>query len=406
MSKVIQMLGNHKKKVIAAILGVIVLSGIYQVVGSRGGEEIPVITGQVIEDKFQQSVFATGILEVNEQKDIFAKISSYVEEITVKPGEKVQEGQLIMKMESDDLLLKVAEAQAAFDAKQIELFTIQSNIMTTQKEYEITKKDLERKKTLFEMGAISENELEMAEQAMFNQQESLALLQKARLPLVTSQLQETALILEKAKSNVEKASVTSPIDGTVLSIGVKEGHPVQMSQLLASIGTPEQLRIETGINEVDAAELQVGNKVEITSEGLFDKPVIGHIEYVAPIAQIERTSQGEQTQVKIRIAVDSVDNSKLKPGYNVNLKIIVAEKEKVILVPYEALLQKEGKDVVFVVDTEGIVSARELKLGMSNALFFEVIEGLAAGESVVLNPTENIKEGAKVKVNDKNRKPS
>lgn len=402
MQKILAVFKNHKKTIVFLIVALIIM-GASQVFSKMGKKEVVVITGNVLEDKFEQSVFATGTLEVKNKQEIFAEITSPIEKIFVKPGEKVKTGQVILKLDADDLILKVAEAQATYDAKRMELISLESNLRTVHKELELVKKDYERKKVLFEMGAISQQELELAEKNMTIEQENLSILQEAKLPLIRSQLEEAKIALQKAKNTLNKATITSPTDGTVLSLPVKEQHPIQVGMLLVSIGNLNELQIETGINEVDAADLKVGDLVEITSEGILENAFIGHIEYVAPIAELERTSQGEQTQVKIRVAVDEVDNSKLKPGYNVNLKIILNEKDNVTLVPYEAITQRENKDVAFVVDKEGNVFEREVKLGLSNALFFEVLSGLKKGEKVILNPTVQIKEGVRVKVNDRNK---
>jgi len=402
MQKVITIFRNHKKKIVGFIIAVLLIMGASQVLGSRDNKPVIVVTGKVIKDKFEQSVFATGTIEVKDQKEIFAKVSSPIVEIAVEAGQKVKAGQVILKQEADDLVLRAAEAQAAFDARQSELISLQSNLKTGQNELMLVTKDYERKKALYEMGAVSLQELELAEKSILQEEEEVRLLNEAKIPLLKAQIAEAQIALERTKDALNKAVVTSPIEGTILSLPVKENHPVQMGTLLASVGNLLEMQIETGINEVDAADLQIGNEVEITSEGVLAEPSRGVIEYIAPIAQLERTSQGDQTQVKIRVSVEAKEDFKLKPGYSVSMKIILVEKDKAVLVPYEAVTQRDGKDIVFSIDNEGKAIAKEIQLGLSSALFFEVISGVSAGEKLVLNPTEEINDGVRVKVNDKN----
>jgi len=403
MQKVIAIFKNNKKKTIGLIITVLLIAGASQVLGSKDNKAIAVVTGKVIEDKFEQSVFATGTLEVKNQEELFSEVSSTIEEILVEPGQKVKTGQVLLRQEADELELKVAEAQAIFDAKKSELISLKSNLRTGQKELELAAKDYERVKILAEIGAVSLQEFELAEKEMALEQEKVKLLAEAKVPLAQAQLQEAGIVLERAKDSLAETVLISPMDGTILSLPVKENHPVQAGTLLVSVGNLEELQIETGINEVDAFELEVGNIVEITSDGILQEAVKGTIEYIAPIAQLERTSQGEQTQVKIRVAVEVEDGFKLKPGYSVNMKVILNQKDKATLVPYEAVTQRDGKDVVFVVDNEGQVVSREITLGLSNALFFEVISGVNTGEKVILNPTDRIQAGVRVKVNDQNK---
>lgn len=403
MNKVINLFGKHKKKLIGLIIVALSISGLSLVLGNKNQKGIAVITGVVKEDYFEQSVYATGVLEVKDKKDIFARLTSYAAEVLVEAGDEVKAGEVILKLDSDDLALKVAQTRAEYDEKQTELVTINSKIKAGQKKVETIKKEYQRTKALFDLGAVSSQQLEHIERDLVIEEENLKVLQEATLPLVKAQLEEAAVALKKAQNTLEKAVIKSPFDGRVLKLDVKEGQPVQEGTHLVTVGKLGELMIETGINEIDAAELAIGDKVEITSEGIFAEPFIGVIDYIAPIAELESTSQGEQTQVKIRVAVDNIENSKIKPGYNVNLKIILAEKEKALLVPYEGVTQREGKDVAFVVDADGYARKREITLGLSNALFFEVLTGLDKDEKVILNPTQMIKEGTKVMIHDQNR---
>lgn len=194
------------------------------------------------------------------------------------------------------------------------------------------------------------------------------------------------------------------MEGVLLNLPVKAGQRVEPGALLASIGNLLDLQVETGINEVDASYLKAGDKVEISNNALIRTPFLGHIEYISPIAVIEKLSQGEQTQVKIRVAVDKVEESaNLKPGFNVNLKVILHHKDEALLVPYEAVIKSNDQEMVFVVDKEGNVSERTIQTGLSNELFFEVLSGLEVGERVILSPGQQIKNGIKVKTNDPNK---
>jgi HlyD family secretion protein len=104
------------------------------------------------------------------------------------------------------------------------------------------------------------------------------------------------------------------------------------------------------------------------------------------------------------VIADKVDEtSKLKPGYNVNLKVILYQKDKVVMVPYEAVIENNEKDMVFIADNDGNVSERYIEKGVSNELYYEVYSGLQAGEKVILSPNQQVKNGIKVKQNDSNK---
>jgi HlyD family secretion protein len=119
-----------------------------------------------------------------------------------------------------------------------------------------------------------------------------------------------------------------------------------------------------------------------------------------PLAELVNTSQGEQTQVKIRIAVEEAKSlGQIKPGFNVNIKVMLAEKDQALLIPYEALVRENNREVVYVVGQDAVVSKKEIEIDLSNELYFEVLSGLKAGDKVVLSPDEQIQDGVKVMVN-------
>ena len=137
--------------------------------------------------------------------------------------------------------------------------------------------------------------------------------------------------------------------------------------------------------------------MQITNNSLLTESLEGRIEYISPIAEVVPTSQGEQTQVKIRIAVETDRKlEQLKPGFNVNLKVILNQKDNAIVIPVEAVIENDGKKLVYLVGEDGIAAEREVQTGLSNELFTEVIAGLNVGEKVILSPDEQIKDGVKV----------
>ncbi|MDD2498118.1 MAG: efflux RND transporter periplasmic adaptor subunit, partial [Desulfitobacteriaceae bacterium] len=320
-----------------------------------------------------------------------------VKEIPMKAGEKVKKGQVVLRTDDSSLAVEASKNRLACEEIKAKLINIESSIRLFQEDYQAAQKDYDTAQILFSSGAISSNELEDAEKKLNEAKEKLLVEQDANLSLLKSQLVQAEAVFKESKEKLEKATVVSPIDGVLLNLPVKEGQEVETGTLLAQIGNPNELQIETGINEIDAAQLKVGDKVEISSSALLDEPLSGSIDDISPIAEVVTTSQGEQTQVKIKVSVDkSEEMAVLKPGYNVNLKVILHEKEEALLVPFEAVVENGEKDLVFVVGVDDIASQREIKTGLSNELFMEIVSGLNEGEKVVLSPGEEIKDGVKV----------
>ncbi|MGI6066447.1 MAG: efflux RND transporter periplasmic adaptor subunit [Bacillota bacterium] len=396
VKKIASLFQRHRKKKIAALILILGAVFIMQTLSNRE-PVILVSIGEVEKSSFEQNVFASGKLEVKDKQEFYAESKTTIKEITVKAGEKVKKGQVVLRTDDSGLAVEASKNRLACEEIKAKIINSESSIRLLQEDYHAAQKDYDTAQILFSSGAISSNELEDVEKKLHEAKEKLLVEQDANLSLLKSQLVQAEAVYNESKEKLEKATVVSPIDGVLLNLPVKEGQEVETGTLLAQIGNPDELQIETGINEIDAAQLKVGDKVEISSNALLDEPLSGSIDDISPIAEVVTTSQGEQTQVKIKVSVDkSEEMAVLKPGYNVNLKVIIHEKEEALLVPFEAVVENGEKDLVFVVGVDGIVSQREVKTGLSNELFVEIISGLNEGEKVVLSPGEEIKDGVKV----------
>lgn len=391
---------KHRKKKIAALILICVV--LFIVIRSLGGQDqgLLVNAGEVVESSFEQTVLANGKLEVRNQQEFYANNKTTVTAVMAEIGQTVSKGQVILKTDDRNLAIEVSKNKLTCDDLRSKIVSSESSLRLLQQDYDLVQREYDMNKILFGEGAVSQKELKESEKKFSEVKEKIVLERDANLPLLKSQLTQAELILEESRERLQKATVVSSYDGVLLSLPFKKGQEVEIGKLLAMIGDPSKLQIETGINEVDAAQMAVGNKVQITNNSLLAEPLNGSVTYISPIAEAVTTSQGEQTQVKIRVSVDSSKGiTKLKPGFNVNLKVILHQKDKALLIPFEAIAQNAGKNVVYVIGPDGLVEEREVQTGLNNELFTEIISGVKAGEKVVLGPDQQIQNGVKVIAN-------
>ncbi len=387
---------KHPKKKIAAIILICIAAVIIQLISGQE-QGILVDTGEVAESSFEKNVFASGKLEVKDIVEFYADNETTVTEIMAETGQRVSAGQRVLRTDDSTLLIEVSQRQLACDEIRAKIVTSESNLRLYQNECDLAQKEYESNMILFDNGAVSQRELEETEKKLNEVSEKLIVERDSNLPLLKAQLVQNELVYNQAREKLAKATVVSPLEGILLNLPVKKGEEVDIGTLLAQIGNPDNLQIETGINEIDAAQLTVGDKVQITNNSLLTEPLEGRIEYISLIAEVVSTSQGEQTQVKIRIAVEPGSKTEqLKPGFTVNLKVILNQKDNAIVIPVEAVIDTDDKELVYVVGEDGIAAEREVQTGLSNELFTEVISGLNVGEKVILSPDEQIKDGVKV----------
>jgi HlyD family secretion protein len=386
---------HRKKKIVLLILASVALISIRALNSQEGG--VLVNIAEAVESSFEENIFATGKLEVRDKQEFYADDNTIITDVMVDAGQKVKKGQTILRMDDSNLTVEASQNRLACDDIRAKIVNSKSNLRLYEQDYGLAQKEYENYKILFAEGAISQKELEEAEKKLNEAKERLIVERDANLPLLEAQLKQAELIYSESLKKLEKTVIISPMDGVLLNLPVKKGQKVEVGKLLAQIGNSDNLYIETGINEVDAARLKVGDKVEITNNALLTESLQGTVEYISPIAEAVTTSQGEQNQVKIRITVDTGRGiDQLKPGFNVNLKIILEQKDKAIVVPLEAVVQNAKKELVYVVGQDNIVEEREVRTGLSNELFTEIISGLSVGEKVILNPSEGIQNGVKV----------
>ncbi len=390
---------KHRKKKIAALILLCGLLIMLRVFGQQPGG-VPVNVAEAVQDSFEQNIFAAGKLEVKDLTEFMSESDTTIQDILVGPGDKVAKGQVVLVTDTTGLATDASQKRLACEEIRAKIVSSESSIKLLQQAYDLAQKDYANTKALFESGAVSATELEQAERKLIEAEEDLVVEREANLPLLIAQLEQAGFAYQQAQEKLQKATVVSPCDGMVLKLPVKKGQEVEAGALLVQIGDPSNLLIETGINEVDAAQLTVGDRVEIANNALLDEPLFGTVESIAPIAEVVTTAQGEQTQVKIRVNVPATrEQTLLKPGFNVNLKVVLNQKEQALLVPYEAVVEEDGQELVYVVEQDGTVTQRAVRAGLSNELFMEITFGLQAGEKVVLNPGEQIKDGVQVIVN-------
>jgi HlyD family secretion protein len=165
---------------------------------------------------------------------------------------------------------------------------------------------------------------------------------------------------------------------------------------LAIVGDLEHLVVVAEVNEVDAGKLAQGQTVKISGATLGDREFGGKVISVSPIAQAQPSLQGNQTTVQAKVQLDQSDPA-LKPGFSVSLTVITSSKPNVLQMPQEAVFTQDKLKYVYIVD-QGTLSQKQVTTGISGDINVEILSGINEGDQVVLNPSKNLREGLKVRV--------
>ena len=335
--------------------------------GGKKEEKVSFETTKVENGKIQTSITATGTIEPVTSVTVGTQVSGIVSRLYVDYNSIVKKGQVIAELDRTNLIS--------------ELNTANANLTSAQSTAAYELSNYNRYKTLYDKGLVSADEYESA----------LLSYQKAKEQVNTSRES-----VRKAQTNLGYATITSPIDGVILSKSVEEGQTVA-----ASFNTPElfviaqdltDMRVIADIDEADIGGVKEGQRVAFTVDAFPDDSFEG------AVTQVRQQATTESNVVTYEVVISAPNKDlKLKPGLTANVTIFTLEKENVLTVPSKALrfmpseafLQK-GESIEDcqaphkLWTKEGnVYKAHQVEVGTSNGVLTEIVSGIAPGTEVL-----------------------
>lgn len=354
-------------------LGIIAVIAImyFLLSGGKKEEKVSFETAKVENTTIQTSITATGTIEPVTSVTVGTQVSGIVAKLYVDYNSVVRKGQVIAELDRTNLISELNAQKANLASAQSSLNYQQSNF--------------ERYKTLYEKGLVSADEYESAR------------LQYEQSKQQVAQSRES---VQRAQTNLGYATITSPIDGVVLSKAVEEGQTVA-----ASFNTPElftiaqdltNMRVIADIDEADIGGVKEGQRVTFTVDAFPED------QFEGAVTQVRQQATTESNVVTYEVVISAPNNDlKLKPGLTANVTIFTLEKNNVLAVPSKALrfqpneaLLKEDEKVE---DCEGmsklwtkegnVFKAHKVETGTTNGVLTEITSGISAGTEVLTDFT-------------------
>ncbi len=407
-----------KKKLWVLVIGAILISSLVLLAFSRQGAEIAVTSAKIGDIK--KYVEDIGTVKCKDQKMVSIEGSGLIQSISVDIGQQVKKGDILLTMESKQLEIqlrdieeKIRETQASFEGSEIKNYA--SNVEKARIEvnqakeaYELALDDYNKIKALAEAGAASvdmlkktESALKGAESLMKTAEISLQQIE-ANTPdsvktVYKAQLEQLVLAKEGIMHSLKKQELVSPIDGVIMEKKVEVNTIGVTGTVAFVVGDVEELEIEANILADEVADIKLGNQVEITERSEKKQIFEGKIIKIAPGAVTVTSSLGVN-QKRVAVTIEPMSQSELlRPGYEVDVKIITERKNGVVTVPQSSVFEYKGKDSIFVV-VDGKAILKEIKKGIKDEESVEILEGLKEGELILEEPDINVKEGMRIKL--------
>ena len=360
------------KKVWMAVGAIVIIAlVVWMCSGGKKEEKVEFETSKVERRNINTSVTATGTIEPVTSVTVGTQVSGIVSKLYVDYNSIVKKGQVIAELDKTNLISELNRAKA-------DLTSAQSTL-----NYETA--NFQRFKTLYDKGLVSANDYESARLSF----------DKARQTVASSREN-----VQKAQTNLGYATITSPIDGVVLSKSVEEGQTVA-----ASFNTPElftiaqdltDMRVIANIDEADIGGVKEGQRVSFTVDAFPDDHFSGEVTQVRQQA----TTQSNVVTYEVVISAPNKD-LKLKPGLTANVTIFTMEKNDVLAAPAKALrftpneaLLKKGQKIEDVEAPEkvwtlegDIFKAHKVETGLTNGMLTEIVSGIKEGTEVLVDFT-------------------
>lgn len=361
---------------IAVLVIVIVAVAAWAMSGGKKEEDINFKEEKVALKTLQNSVTATGTIEAVTSVTVGTQVSGIVNKLYVDYNSQVKKGQVIAELDKTNLLS--------------ELNTAKANLASAQSSLNYQAANMERYKTLYKKGLVSADEYENA----------LLTYRQAKEQVASSKEN-----VQRAQTNLGYATITSPIDGTVISKSVEEGQTVA-----ASFNTPElftiakdltNMQVVANVDEADIGNVKEGDRVTFTVDAYPDDTFEGTVKQV----RLEATTTNNVVTYEVVISAPNAD-LKLKPGLTANVTIYTQERSGVLAVANKALRftptkETVGKDMK-IVDCKGknkvwtlngnTLTAHPVTIGQSDGINTEITKGLKQGEKIVTEIVVNVPE--------------
>lgn len=361
---------------IAVVVIVIVAVAAWAMSGGKKEEDINFKEEKVALKTLQNSVTATGTIEAVTSVTVGTQVSGIVNKLYVDYNSQVKKGQVIAELDKTNLLS--------------ELNTAKANLASAQSSLNYQAANMERYKTLYKKGLVSADEYENA----------LLTYRQAKEQVASSKEN-----VQRAQTNLGYATITSPIDGTVISKSVEEGQTVA-----ASFNTPElftiakdltNMQVVANVDEADIGNVKEGDRVTFTVDAYPDDTFEGTVKQV----RLEATTTNNVVTYEVVISAPNAD-LKLKPGLTANVTIYTQERSGVLAVANKALRftptkETVGKDMK-IVDCKGknkvwtlngnTLTAHPVTIGQSDGINTEITKGLKLGDKIVTEIVVNVPE--------------
>jgi HlyD family secretion protein len=382
-------------------VAVVLIAVVGLIAAARGGTKIdPSKLAKVERGDLAKSVVATGKVEPITKVEIKSKASGIVKKLYVDAGDRVKQGQLLAELDKEEIEARVTQAKAQVEASEASLKGSEADLERAKVDAEgpdvpMLKRAYDRAQGMAKEGVVSASALDDAQknyELALNKQnvaKAQLLVLKAKIGQAQAQLLQDHANLKQLEEQLGYTTISSPIDGIILSRDVEVGDAVSSILVLGSTATlimtegdTSEVYVKGKVDESDIGKVYLGQPARIKVESFKDKTFNGKVTKISPMG----VEKDNVTTFEVRVSINN-PGGELKAAMTANAEIILEEHKNVLQIPEGSILyDKDKKASVEIPDERGKEGKRKIavNIGISNGAKTEVLGGLKEGDQVVL----------------------
>ena len=410
-----------RKTILISIGGLVVATGALAMLVGGGDEDLlEVQTAKVSLETIIQTVNATGRIQPKTQIRISADVSAKITTLHVEEGQWVEKGELLVDLDRERYVATVESAQAAVRSAQANAKLVLQNMLKAEKDYDRSSDLVARK---------------LESQAVMDTVDAAYQVEVARYESALDMIEQARATLKQADDSLSKTTIYAPMAGTISDLNKEQGEIAIGSQfqedVIMIVADLSEMEAQVNVDENDIVSVQIGQIAEIKVDALFGETLRGVVYEIANSANTDaQGTQNQKTEFEVKIAIEG-EISRLRPGMTASANVSTQTKVDVVGIPIQSVavrtidqLTLEGEEIeaaekrftadddgfveiVFSVENDGSVLARQVKTGIQSDDMIEILSGISADEEVVIGSyraiSTDLQNGAQVEVNnDKN----
>jgi len=402
---------SKKTKIIVGLGAAVVVVGALTAAIRGRDKDLPrVTTAKVEKVDLVAKVTANGKIQAKNKVDMSALVMGQIVNLAVKEGDHVKKGQLLLQIDRVQLAAQAQGKEASLSAMRHDLDAAKANAEQAHSDYD-------RAKQNFEAKILAEADYQKAKSAMDSADATLAATEQ--------RMNSTSADLVASRDSLSKTTVTSPINGIVTSLPIKEGEVTVVGTMnnagteLMTVSDMAEVEAVMMVDETSVPQVRIGQKASLSIDAYPNRKFSGTVSEVgsSPIPKTDPdlltlVANSEAINFKVKIRMDDPPET-IRPGFSVTADIVTGTVEGATAIPIQALVVRdvpskdkkpngggrpETEEGVFVVK-DGKLTFEKVDTGIAGELMIQVKKGPSPGDQIVTGPFKTlrqVKEGDKV----------